>query len=109
MSRRTLLASIVFGLLAIAIQPMSAAVATPSLAGSWQFTLMPTAPPTPPVVTIPGLATFTTNGSVIETDGSEFVPNPASTTSINAGTPGHGIWQPAPVPGTVYVQSLLSG
>jgi len=104
MSRRTLLASIVCGLIAIAVQPMSAVAATPSLAGSWQFTLTPTAPPTPPVIQIPGLATFTTDGSVVETDGSEFVPNPPSATPINPSTPGHGIWQLANTPVTLYVQ-----
>ena len=106
MRRKTFLASIVCGLIAIAVQPTSAAAATPSLAGSWQFTLTPTAPPTPPVIQIPGLATFTTNGSVIETDGSEFVPNPPSTTPINASTPGHGIWQTANVPGSLYVEYI---
>jgi hypothetical protein len=106
MSRRTLLRSIVCGLIAIAVQPMSAAAATPSLAGSWQFTLTPTAPPTPPVIQIPGLATFTTDGSVIETDGSEFVPNPPSTVPIKAATPGHGIWQLANTPVTLYVKYI---
>jgi hypothetical protein len=106
MSRKTLFASMVCGLIAIAFQPMSAVAATPSLAGSWQFTLTPTAPPTPPVIQIPGLATFTTNGSVIETDGSEFVPNPPSTTPINASTPGHGIWQTGNTPGSLYVEYI---
>jgi hypothetical protein len=106
MSSRTFLASIFFGLIAIAVQPMSAA-ATPSLAGSWQFTLTPTAPPTPPVVEIPGLATFTTDGSVIETDGSEFAPIPVSTAApTRPGTPGHGIWQLANTPITLYVQYI---
>jgi hypothetical protein len=63
------------------------------------------APPTPPVIQIPGLVTFTTDGSAIETDGSEFVPNP-STTPINARTPGHGIWQTGPTPGSLYVEYI---
>ena len=103
MHTKTLLASIVFGLTAFAPQPMSAAATTPSLAGSWQFTLTPTAPPTPPVILIPGLVTFTTDGSAIETDGSEFVPNPPSTTP---GTPGHGIWQMGNTPGSLYVEYI---
>jgi len=107
MCSKTLLTSIVCGLIAIAVQPMSAAAATPSLAGSWQFVLTPTSPPTPPVTQIPGLATFTTDGSVIETDGTEFAISPASgTPAPNAATPGHGIWEPAPVPGSLYVQYI---
>jgi len=106
MRRKTFLASIVCGLIAVAFGPMPAAAASPSLAGSWQFTLTPTAPPTPPVIQIPGLATFTTDGSVVETDGSEFVPYPPSTTPSNACTPGHGIWQLANTPTTLYVQYM---
>lgn len=106
MRSKTLFASIVFGLIAIAFQPASAAAATPNLTGSWQFTLTPTAPPTPPVIQIPGLATFTADGSVVETDGSEFVPNPPSATTVNPSTPGHGIWQLANTPTSLYVQYL---
>jgi hypothetical protein len=104
MFTKTFLASIVCGLIAIAVQPMSAVAATPSLAGSWQFTLTPTTP-TPPVE-VPGLVTFTTDGSAIETDGLEFVPNPASTTPINGSTPGHGIWQPGNTPASLYVEYI---
>jgi len=95
MRRTVFFASIVCGLIAIAVQPKSAAAATPTLAGSWQFTLTPTTPPAPPDIQIPGLVTFTTDGSAIETDGWE---------SINAHTPGHGIWQMANVPGSLYVE-----
>src|SRR5579871_5000850 len=98
MSRKVLLASIICGLLALSVTPKSLfAASKPSLAGSWVLTLTPTAPPTPPVVVIPGLATFTTDGSVVETDGSEVAPGPASSTSgATYGTPGHGIWQLLP-------------
>jgi hypothetical protein len=102
MSKRTLFASIFCGLIAIAVQTMSAA--TPSLAGSWEFTLTATTPT--PAVEIPGLATFTTDGSVIETDGSEFAPIPSSTATVKASTPGHGIWQLANTPETLYVQYI---
>jgi len=78
--------------------------ATPSLAGSWEFTLTATTPT--PAVEIPGLATFTTDGSVIETDGSEFAPIPSSTATVKASTPGHGIWQLANTPETLYVQYI---
>jgi hypothetical protein len=102
MSKRMLFASIFCGLIAIGVHPMSAA--TPSLAGSWQFTLTATTPT--PAVLIPGLATFTTDGSVVETDGSEFAVTPSSTTPEKARTPGHGIWQLANTPETLYVQYI---
>ena len=94
MRGKTLLGSIICGLTVIAFH--LAAATTPSLAGSWQFTLTPTAPQ---AAAIPGLATFTTDGSAIETDGSELVP-------IRLGTPGHGIWQIANTPSTLYVQYI---
>jgi hypothetical protein len=106
MSGRTFLATLICGLTAIAVQPLSAAATTPSLAGSWQFTLTPTAS-TPTVVPIPGLATFTTDGSVIETDGSEFASIPSSTAAaIKPSTPGHGIWQIGNTPITLFVQYI---
>lgn len=93
MLRRTLFTSMLCGLIAIAVQPISAQ--TPSLAGSWQFTLTQTSPreANPVADQIPGLATFTTDGSVIETDGSEFALTPSETTAlVKASTPGHGRW-----------------
>jgi len=98
MSTKTLVGSIIFGLILLVAQPKSLSAATrPSLAGSWELTFTPTAPPTPPVVVIPGLATFTSDGSVVETDGSEVAPGPASSTgAATYGTPGHGIWQLLP-------------
>jgi hypothetical protein len=105
MSRTALFALLVSGLIAIAVQPMSAA--TPSLAGSWQFTLTPATITGTPAVEIPGLATFTTDGSVIETDGSEFaVTSSATAVAAKAGTPGHGIWQLANTPETLFVQYI---
>jgi len=105
MSSRTLFASIVCGLIAIAVQPMTAAAATPNLTGSWQFTLTPSASPTP-TAQIPGLATFTADGSVVETDGLAFVPGPSGTAAVRPATPGHGIWQLANTPTTLYVQYI---
>lgn len=109
MSRKMLFLAIVCGLIAFAVQPASAA--TPSLAGSWQFTLTTgvtpipvtavTSTPTPLAGGIPGLATFTADGSVIETDGSEFATVPSSTVTVGkASSPGHGIWQLGSVVGS---------
>jgi hypothetical protein len=98
---RTLRASIFCGLIAVAIQPTTQA-ATPSLAGSWQITLTPVAPAS--TGAIPGLATFTSDGSTIETDASEVVPNPSAPNTY--GTPGHGIWQPLPSGTGLYVQYI---
>src|SRR5260370_23852153 len=75
--RRKLVACISFGLLLSAIQPLAAqATNPPSLAGSWQLTLIAGGPPasSPAVVPGPGLATFTSDGSVVETDATEVVP-----------------------------------
>ena len=109
MFQKTFLASMICGLLAILAQPTSAAAASPSLAGSWQFSLTPTTPPTP-TAPIWGLATFTTDGSVVETDTSEVVPGTASTVGATAsatyGTPGHGIWQVAPAVTNLFVEYL---
>ncbi|HVN05611.1 MAG TPA: hypothetical protein VMT86_14395 [Bryobacteraceae bacterium] len=103
MRKGLLLGTILSGLIVTALQPTPMTAATPALTGSWQFTLTPVSSSTP--VQMPGLATFTTDGSVIETDGTEFVPSPAATTPLSVGSsPGHGIWEIAPVPGTFYVQ-----
>ncbi len=102
MPSKTLLASMLCGLIAISHQPISAA--TPSLTGSWQFTLTPTTPKTA-AAEIPGLATFTSDGSVIETDGSAFALS-SSSALVRAHTPGHGIWQLANTPITLYVKYL---
>ena len=75
MSTKNLLASITCALIALVAQPISIAAANPSLAGSWQFTLTPGTPT--PGISIPGLATFTADGSVVETDGSEVAPSRA--------------------------------
>ena len=104
MLRKALFATMIFALTALAAQPhRKKAGAAPSLAGSWQFTLMPAASTTPSSP-IPGLATFTTDGSVVETDGAELSPVSASTAPNTAASPGHGIWQPAPAAGTLYVR-----
>jgi hypothetical protein len=80
----------------------------PSLAGSWQLTLIAGGPPasSPAVLPIPGLATFTPDGSVVETDATEVVPTIVSTGATVHGSPGHGIWQPGPAFGTLFIQFI---
>jgi hypothetical protein len=106
MIRKAILVGMFLGLILLAIQPAVAQFPSPSpLVGSWQLTLTPNNP-TPPVVLIPALATFTADGSVVETDGSEVTPAIVSTVHIVYGTPGHGIWQPAPAIGNLFIQFI---
>jgi hypothetical protein len=106
MTRRAILVGMFLGLILLTIQPAAAQVSSTSpLVGSWQLTLTPNSP-TPPVVPIPALATFTADGSVVETDGSEATPAMVSTVHIVYGTPGHGIWQPAPAIGNLFIQFI---
>ena len=91
-----ILAAFCFG-----VHPITAQ--TPSLAGSWQLTM--NSNPTATSPTIHALATFTPDGSVIETDSSEFALIGTSVrNATRAGTPGHGIWQPAPAVGNLFIQ-----
>ena len=96
-----LIVAFILGTVLLRLPPLHAQ--TPTLAGSWQFTLSPGAGSTDPVVF--ALATFTTDGSMIETDSSEVSGIAAATRSTRA-TGGHGIWQPAPVPGNLYLQFI---
>jgi hypothetical protein len=67
--------------------------------------LIPTEPPTSASREIPGLATFTADGSVIETNGSEF-PAASPNALLPPSTPGHGIWQLANTPVTLFVEYI---
>ena len=108
MKSKLVIALVTLGAVLSGIEPLAAQSATPPpLAGSWQLTLTP-ARPNPPVTapTIYALATFTSDGSVIETDSSQVAPiSPAVTTGIRA-TGGHGIWQPAPAFGNLFIQFI---
>ncbi|MFN7997940.1 MAG: hypothetical protein U0Q18_30245 [Bryobacteraceae bacterium] len=92
---------VMLGLAAALFVPAMAGAAPPSLVGSWQFTLVPTTPPIPSIP-VPGLATFTSDGTVVETNALEVVPGSTPTFS----TPGHGIWQPGPAVPTLFVQFI---
>ena len=109
MPRNTLLPFIFCSLVVLAIQPMLAqsGPTASSLAGSWEFTLTPTPGPmaNPVAILIGGLATLTTDGSLVETDTTEVVPVQAGPGKpVVYGTPGHGIWQSGPAIGSWFVR-----
>jgi len=83
---------------------------TTLLAGSWEFTLTPSASPAATAASqIEGLATMTSDGSLVETDTSEVVPT-AVAGEVVFGTPGHGIWQRGTAIGNWFIRftSLLA-
>ena len=93
MRRKILIAFALCGL-SFAVQPTSIAQASkPSLVGSWDFTAKPN--PGPAGTQVAGLMTFTSDGSLIESDTSEV--------ALRA-TPGHGIWQVGPTPGIWFIR-----
>ena len=108
MKSKLIVVSVIFGAVLSGLEPLAAQSPTPPpLAGSWQFTLTP-ARSNPPTTapTIYALATFTSDGSAIEADSSEVAPiSPAVTNGFRA-TAGHGIWQPAPAFGNLYIQFI---
>lgn len=104
--QRFLIACAALALVLKASQPLAAQIASPSLAGSWQLTFIANSPALVAVAPIQGLATFTEDGSMIETNATEVV---AMTTSFGTrvyATPGHGIWQPGPVVGRLFIQFI---
>jgi hypothetical protein len=97
MPRKLLLSFTLCGLVWVTIQPVSLAQdATPkaTLVGSWEFTAKPD-PSHSAATLLAALATFTSDGTVIETDTRE------SALHI---TPGHGIWQPSPAIGNWFIR-----
>jgi hypothetical protein len=98
MSNKTVAASLPL-LIFATVNSMVAQTMGPTLVGAWEFTAtpQPAASAAPP--SIEGLATFTSDGTVIETD----------TLSIVARvSPGHGIWQPGPIPGGYLFVRFMS-
>ena len=107
MRRKLTLACLSLGIILSASQPLAAQVtAQLSLAGSWQLTLTPATPTASALIPIQGLATFTSDGSVIEADATEVVPTIGSAGTTVYGTPGHGIWQPGPAVGNLFIQFI---
>ena len=86
----------VLTLLIFASAPALLAATTPPLVGSWEFTVAPAAAATlAAALPLEGLATFTSDGTVVETDTGELV---------TLASPGHGIWQNGPIPPPVGYQ-----
>lgn len=102
--KKTVLTAVICGLGMICAQSSSLfAASSTSLAGSWHLVYMPTNPTE--AAAIPGLATFTKDGSTIETDGAEAAPGSLSSgTGVTYGTPGHGIWELTPSMTGFYFQ-----
>jgi hypothetical protein len=107
MKTKLAIALLILGTALSGIESAIGQTTPPSLAGSWQLTFTPTAPnPTVSGPAFSGLATFTTDGSTIETDSSELsLIMPVATAAMRA-TPGHGIWQPAPATGHLFIQFI---
>jgi len=106
MRGKLLLAWLCFGLSLSAVQPVAAQAANlPSLAGSWQLAFTPLSPTASVPVRVAGLVTFTSDGSVIETDATEVVPMMFEGTAVY-GTPGHGIWQHGPAISNFFIQFI---
>jgi hypothetical protein len=81
------------------LNSMVAQTTGPTLVGAWAFTATPetksdVAPPS-----IEGLATFTSDGTVAETD---------TMSIVGRISPGHGIWQRGPIPGGYFFVRYLS-
>jgi hypothetical protein len=77
-----------------------------SLAGSWQLTLSTISATVRAAAPTRGLATFTADGSLVETDSAEASPVAVTARGASAESPGHGIWQPGPALGTYYAQFI---
>ncbi len=107
MKRKLANACISLGITLSAIQPFASQAANPpSLTGSWQLTLTPVSPTASVPIPIHGLATFTSDGSVVEADATEAVPMMNAAGTALYGTPGHGIWQPGPAFGTLFIRFI---
>ena len=109
MLRKTVLVSTVCALVLLFLSQLGlgrAEANTTSPIGSWQFSLIPAAG-TPRAQPIPGLITFISDGTVVEDDLGELGGAPSSTErSTLRSTSGHGIWQPSPAVGNLFVQII---
>ena len=108
MKQRLAIVCLCSGLTLSVIQPLEAqSPKSMALVGSWQLTFTPNRTMAgSAAASFQGLATFTSDGSVIETDATEVIPLMIAATSVVYGTPGHGIWQPGPAVGNLFIQFI---
>jgi hypothetical protein len=106
MRRRGVCAGVMGGLILSAIHPLFAQdLQLPSMAGSWELAFSRSTPAASRVITpIAGLATFTSDGSMVETDATQVIPMVTASGAAVYGTPGHGIWQPGPAIGNLFIR-----
>jgi hypothetical protein len=109
MSLRKILVSTAYALALLFLSQLGlgrAEANTSSPVGSWQFSLAPAAG-SPHAQPIAGLITFISDGTVVEDDLGELTSAPSATgTSTLHSTSGHGIWQPSPAVGNLFVQVI---
>ena len=78
---------------------MVAQTTGPTLVGSWEFTTTPDPGTNAATPSVEGLATFTSDGTVVETDAMSI---------LGRVTPGHGIWQRGPIPGGYFFVRFIN-
>ncbi|HYL99002.1 MAG TPA: hypothetical protein VEZ90_08615 [Blastocatellia bacterium] len=109
MPRRILAALVLCTIAGFVAQPAFAQ--TPSILGTWQMTLIPNTPPSPPTIPVAALGTFHADNTAEATGGGVLVgPIPSSgTTTLDGPTPALGYWSPGPGPSsTLFVLQFTS-
>ncbi|MGH9822099.1 MAG: hypothetical protein ACREDR_02400 [Blastocatellia bacterium] len=110
MPRRLFAALVLCGIAAFVAQPAFAQ--SPSIIGTWQMTLIPNTPPSPPTIPIAGLASFHSDNTAEATGGGVLVgpiPDPVSTAPLGGPTPALGYWSPGPGPAsTLFILQFTS-
>ena len=94
MKRRIVALSALACFMLLMIQPVLAQGGAASLVGSWELTLVPSLPPGPPAIEIPGLANFTSDGGAVATGSAILVGTGGltSTSTLSGPTPAIGNW-----------------
>ena len=82
-----------------AVNSMVAQTTGPTLVGAWEFTATLESGTHAPAPSVEGLATFTSDSTVIETD---------TMSILGRVSPGHGIWQRGPIPGGYFFVRFMN-